>query len=377
MSQFDRISDEIRSIRAALSLYVGGALPPDLEGTADANGLPTAGWVFPLSAPVAGRFEDLSPQLTGAGQILRRRAEQAGVRMLVPGDPGWPAGTGADELPCLWVAGDCDVAGALRQAVTAAGAIDASAYGTHVAADLGVVLGEAEWTVVAAAHALGVCAAAVRGARAADGRVLLVADRGHDQFTVPPMIGGDTSAAEHASLISPFPPGSRPGRSRYAVHQHLLGTFGAASVIVEEKHDGWSLTVARAAAASGRLVCAVPGPVTSALSQGCHSLIAEGSAQLVTGATGVLDAIGRQFTPAPAGVPNLYRIVGTASWDDGRWRTRRLPDFHVEADTARSAADHAYQVVFAANPQARGNTLTCGVFGPNGVYEAVEVSCTD
>ena len=63
MSQFDRINDEIRSVRAALSLYVGGALPPDLEGTADANGLPTGGWVFSPSAPVAGRFEALAADL--------------------------------------------------------------------------------------------------------------------------------------------------------------------------------------------------------------------------------------------------------------------------------------------------------------------------
>ena len=376
LSDFDRMNDHIRSVRAALSLYVGGALPEDLHGTADTNGLPTDGWVFPPSAPVAARFEDLATDLLGAGTVLRRQAEQAGVTMLVPGDSGWPSGTGADELPCLWVAGDPDVAGALQKAITVTGATDHTAYGTHVASDMGVVLGEAQWTLVASADRGGVDAAAARGAQAVGGRLLLVAARGHDRFTVARVIGRDASLAVHASLVSPLPLGAGPSRGRFAVHQQLLGTFSTAVVLVEERRDGLALAVARAAGDSGRLVCAVPGPVTSGMSQGCHQLIADGRAQLVTDAASVLDVISRQFAPVPPGCPDLYRITGTASWDDGRWRSRRVPDFHVEADSTRAAADLAHQVVFTASPQSRGDTLDAGVFGPSGSYEAVQVSST-
>jgi DNA processing protein len=373
VSQFDRISDEIRSVRAALSLYVGGALPPDLQGIADANGLPTGGWVFPPSAPVAGRFEALSADLAGAGDVLRDRAQQAGLRMLVPGDPGWPAGTGADELPCLWVAGDPDVADALRKAVTATGAVDASAYGLHIASDLAVGLAGAQWTLVTGADTRGVDAAAARGALAARGRLLLVAARGVDRFHIPP--ASDARLSTNVTLVSPFPPGADPLRGRFAVHQHLMGTFGTATVIVEETQDGPALAVARAAASNGRAVCAVPGAATSSLSRGCHQLLAGHGAHLVEGASGVLAAISSQLPPAPPGDGNLYRITGVASWDDGRWRTRQVPDFHVVAGSARAAADLAYEVVFAAT-DARGATLDAGVFGPDGSHEAVQVSST-
>jgi DNA processing protein len=48
----------------------------------------------------------------------------------------------------------------------------------------------------------------------------------------------------------------------------------------------------------GRLVMAVPGPVTSAMSVGCHLLLADRFAQLVTSADDVLSALGRLGGPA-------------------------------------------------------------------------------
>lgn len=360
--------DRMRSVRAVLSLYVGGALPLELIGTADAHGLPTEGWVFPPQRPVAGRHENLSADLADAGLLLRERAEAFGVTMLVPGDPGWPSGTGADELPCLWVTGSPDLAGLLHRAVTISGEHrHSTAYGQHVACDLGVGLAEAGWTIVASAFPDGIAAAAASWTRAVDGRLLLVDAHGHDQLGSKPPAAGDT-------LVSAFPPGTAATWGRYGVHFRLLGTLSTGTVVVEAGLNTPGGAAANAAAETGRVVCAVPGPVTSAASRGTHAWIASGTARLVCTAADVIAALTGPPSPVDGG-RQRYRITAKASFDDGRWRTRSVPDFFVMASSAHEAADRAYEVVFAANPDARGTTLTAGVYGPGG-YEAVEVSST-
>ena len=366
--------DQVRSVRAALSLYVGGALPPELIGTADANGLPTGGWVFPPQAPVAARHEDLSVDLADAGVLLREHAEALGVTMLVPGDPGWPAGTGADDLPALWVTGDPDVAGLLRRSVTIAGDHrSGTAYGAQVAADLGVGLAEAGWTIVASGFPDGIAAAAASWVRAVDGRLLLVDAHGPGTRATSTRAGAYSVSAPLGRRISPFPPGTFASRSRFAVHHRLLGTLCTATVVVETGRDTPSLAAARGAAETGRVVCAVPGPVTSFVSRGPHDLIASGTARLVASAADVIAAVDNHRPLAGGRV--LYRISATASWDDGRWRSRKVPDFFVDADSAYRAADRAFEVVFTARPEPCGDTLAAGVFGPDG-YEAVQVSST-
>lgn len=58
---------------------------------------------------------------------------------------------------------------------------------------------------------------------------------------------------------------------------------------------GWrsgSLNTAGHATALGRTFGAVPGPVTSAASAGCHRLIREGDAQLITTADDAYEMLG-------------------------------------------------------------------------------------
>jgi DNA processing protein len=367
--------DRLRSVRAALSLYVGGALPPELTGTAELNGVPADGWVFPPTQPVAGRHEDLSVELVDAGVLLREHAEALGVVMLVPGDPGWPAGTGADDLPCLWVTGGRDVAGLLRRAVTVTGEhTSCTGYGLHVASELGVELAQAEWTVVASAFGQGIAGAAARGVRAVGGRLLLVAAHGPDQAGTP-VTGQNGEPVPGTALVSPFPPGTAATWPRVGVHRRLLGTLTAGTVVVEAATGAGCLEVTRAAAEDGRVVCAVPGPVTSAASRACHDLIGAGVAQLTATAADVIaNVTGRR--PGVAGDPQLYRITARASWEDGYWRSRKVPDFYVAADFPFEAALRGYEVVFAVHSQPCGDTLVCGVLGPDGGYETVQVSST-
>jgi DNA processing protein len=95
------------------------------------------------------------------------------------------------------------------------------------------------------------------------------------------------------SVVSEYPPGTVPARHRFLVRNRLIAAFGAGTVVVEAGRRSGTLSTAAAAEQLGRLVMAVPGPVTSAMSVGCHLLLADRFAQLVTGSDDVLAALGR------------------------------------------------------------------------------------
>ena len=108
--------------------------------------------------------------------------------------------------------------------------------------------------------------------------------------------------AEQGAVVSEYPPGTTPARHRFLVRNRLIAAFGAGTVVVEAGRRSGTLSTAAAAEQLGRLVMAVPGPVTSAMSVGCHMLLADRFAQLVTDADDVLAALGRPAgRRAPAG----------------------------------------------------------------------------
>ena len=106
--------------------------------------------------------------------------------------------------------------------------------------------------------------------------------------------------AEQGAVVSEYPPGTTPARHRFLVRNRLIAALGAATIVVEAGRRSGTLSTAAAAEQLGRLVMAVPGPVTSAMSVGCHLLLADRFAQLVTNADDVLAALGRS-RPPPAG----------------------------------------------------------------------------
>ncbi|WP_433616848.1 DNA-processing protein DprA [Dactylosporangium sp. CA-139114] len=370
------IDENVRNVLAALSWFVGYAPPPDAAGVLQAHDLPVTAWAFPENQPFPIGDASSVGDLAAFGQALRDRAEQTGLHLLVRGDQGWPAGTGCDVLPCLWVRGDPQVARLVQRAVTLTGSSAPSEYGLFVAEQLTTGLAAAGWTAVTGVR-LGADYAVTSALRtAAVVRPVLVSGAGLDGDLPYVYERIADTAARRGALISPFPPGCPPSDARSAVVASLLGTLTAATVVVEARRGDPVLACAAAAAASGRPVCAVPGHVGSMLSAGCHDLLAAGAAHLVTDAASVLAALTAPSPGRPAGFDSgeLYRVSGTAGWDDGWWHAKTVPPFYVASDSHHNAADQAFQVLFTAPKP--GATLTAGVYGPDGTYQAVEVSTT-
>ena len=79
--------------------------------------------------------------------------------------------------------------------------------------------------------------------------------------------------AETGLLVSEWPPGCAPLRHRFLVRNRLIAALTRGTVVVEAAARSGAQATARRARQLGRQVMVVPGPVTSAMSVGCHELL--------------------------------------------------------------------------------------------------------
>ncbi len=231
-----------------------------------------------------------------------RTVARFGGQVLVPGDDAWPSGLadlGLDQPFCLWVRGPRPPLAAGTRSVSIVGARTATHYGLDVAARLAVGCVDAGVCVVSGG-AYGIDARAHRAALAADGATVAVLACGVDRAYPR---GNEQLLAEIArvgALVSEVPPGSAPTRWRFLERNRLIAALTAATVVVEAAWRSGAQSTARHAAQLARPVGAVPGPVTSALSAGCHRLLRDG-AVCVTDPAEVLELVG----PMGQGLPDL------------------------------------------------------------------------
>ncbi len=247
-------------------------------------------------------------------------AQRHGLRFVVPESPDWPhfafaalERTGArrlvqwrdegrrvrvgsgEPLPplALWVRGDADPTTLGTRSVGIVGARAATAYGEHVAAELAFTLARRDVSVVSGG-AYGIDAAAHRAALSAEGTTVLVSAGGLDRPYPPGNATLFERVGESGLLVSESPPGCAPHRPRFLTRNRLIAAFSTGVVVVEAAARSGATNTAGHARTLGRPVMAVPGPVTSAMSVGCHELLRRDldPALLVTSAADVLPIVG-------------------------------------------------------------------------------------
>ncbi len=236
---------------------------------------------------------------SGANASQARRVEAGGHGA---GESGWPhrGRLGADTSPtrgdlappiALWIRGADALDGLCDQAAAIVGARAATGYGLHMAGELGAGLAAAGFTVVSGA-AIGVDGAAHRGALAAGGPTIAVLACGVDRSYPAAHEALLDRIAATGLVVSEYPPGSVPARHRFLVRNRLIAGLAGGTVVVEAGLRSGARRTAADARALGRPVMAVPGPVTSGRSAGCHRMIRDG-AVLVTRVEEVLEEVGR------------------------------------------------------------------------------------
>ncbi|GAA1611564.1 DNA-processing protein DprA [Leucobacter chromiireducens] len=206
------------------------------------------------------------------------------LRVLIPGDPEWPSGVDAlgDRAPsALWVKGDPKPLAAPhwdRLGIT--GARAATGYGVHVT---GEIAGEAvvDFRQVISGGAYGVDSAAHRAALDAAGTTVAVMAGGLDRHYPAGNADLFQRIERDGVLVSELPPGAAPTRWRFMQRGRLIAALSGAVVVTEAGVRSGALHTASSAINLQRPVGAVPGPVTSAASAGCHRLMRDGLASLV------------------------------------------------------------------------------------------------
>jgi DNA processing protein len=300
-----------RLARIALGLLVEpghrdlGELVGQVGATVALDRLRT-GTVAPgLLAAVRPRWGPADP-LDIAGRALER-AERLGVRIVTPEDDEWPpqlqdlvriSQPVSDPIRrntypphCIWVRGPWPLAETCERSVAVVGARASTAYGEHVAGDLGYGLAERGWTVVSGG-AFGIDAAAHRGAMAAGGRTVAVLACGIERPYPVSHAALFERIAETGLVLSEWPPGADPHRHRFLIRNRVIAAATRGTVMVEANlRSGARFTLHRARALN-RMVMVVPGPVTSAMSVGSHEELRVENTVLVTGVAHVIDAVG-------------------------------------------------------------------------------------
>jgi DNA processing protein len=238
-----------------------------------------------LGGPRSGYFEELND----AGR-LRQRADRElqalgkiGGRALIYDEPDYPdllRHTGQPP-PVVYLCGNSAL---LEMAsVAMVGSRAATSYGRRVGWTIARDLAGAGMCVVSGL-ALGIDAAAHRGALDADGATIGVLGCGLD--VVYPRGNRHLYEGLRRSglLLSEYPLGTRPEGFRFPARNRIIAGLCGAVVVVEASKKSGSLITVQHALEQGREIFAVPGQVDSLKSAGTHWLVQQGAGLAVSAA---------------------------------------------------------------------------------------------
>ncbi|WP_159460460.1 DNA-processing protein DprA [Lentzea albidocapillata] len=301
-------TDAVLLARAHLSLVAGSCVGEQADLTALSALVAEVGPIEASNRISSGDFVFASKNaMSGGGAVglARRHLEEigrCGGRLVVPEDAEWPGerlappseggrrDRGSGEPLALWVRGPHCLSEFLGKAVAVTGARAASPYGVQVASEFGSDLAANGVTVVAGG-AYGIDEAAHRGALTTDGRTVAVLPCGVD--VAYPV--GNSVLLERISreglLISEYSPGVVPARQRFLARNRIVAACSDGLVVVEAGRRSGTSYTARITAVLGRVVMAVPGPITSATSVGCLELMRDGRAIPVGSTEDILKAL--------------------------------------------------------------------------------------
>ncbi len=263
-------------------------------------------------------------------ELLARR----GGRLITPDDAEWPtlafAALGSVAVAAkprgrpplvLWAVGPARLDETAQRAAAVVGTRAATSYGEHVAGDLAAGLAEQDVAVVSGG-AYGIDGAAHRAALEGEGVTVAVLAGGLD---IPYPAGHSGLLHRIGSsglLVTEYPPGVRPARHRFLTRNRLVAAFAGAAVVVEAGLRSGAANTAAWARALGRIVGAVPGPVTSSASTGCHALLRAG-AEVITRAEDIVELVGSIGELAPEQPRPATALDGLS--DDERHVYEALP----------------------------------------------------
>jgi DNA processing protein len=256
---------------------------------------------------------------------LRRSLEAMSrfeMRCITPNDDEWPTGLEylGPHAPLVLYAQGKNL-NFLNQSIALVGSRAISPYGRWVSKEFAEQLVQSDYAVVSGG-AFGVDAVAHQATLNCGGLTVAVMAGGLDRYYPAgnePLL---RTIAEQGAICSEVAPGVTPTKWRFLQRNRLIAAISQATVVIEAGYRSGSINTAKHAGEIGRLVAAVPGSIASASSAGCHRLIAESKATLVTSAAEVLKLLnpGLDNSPAPQSMTDeqlrVYDALGARGGDE-------------------------------------------------------------
>ncbi len=197
----------------------------------------------------------------------------------------------AGAPPLLFVHGDADLL--TRPQLAIVGSRNPTPQGAQTAAEFAQHLA-ACGLVITSGLALGIDAAAHRGALQAGGYTVAVVGTGLDRVYPARHKALAHEIAAHGALVSEFPLGTPALPDNFPRRNRIISGLSLGALVVEAAAQSGSLITARLAAEQGREVFAIPGSIHNPLARGCHKLIRDG-AKLVETAQDILEELGEEL----------------------------------------------------------------------------------
>jgi len=232
-------------------------------------------------------------------QIMQRQVKdleleisKAGGVFITPEDNDWPISLADLATPPigLVIAGDRSVLLKLDKSISIVGSRQPTDYGLQLSYSLA---SQASLTqlVVVSGGAYGIDTASHQGALSVGGLSIAVLAGGINRLYPLENQKLFKDITKSGLLISEVMPNTESKPYRFLIRNRLIAALSRSTVVVEAKFISGSIRTARDAAEIFRPVFAIPGPVTSPLSEGCHRLIAERVADIATSLDEILEVI--------------------------------------------------------------------------------------
>ena len=223
---------------------------------------------------------------------LELEISKAGGVFITPEDNDWPIALADLATPPigLVIAGDRSVLLKLDKSISIVGSRQPTNYGLQLSYSLASQASLAQLVVVSGG-AYGIDTASHQGALSVGGLSIAVLAGGINRLYPLENQKLFKDITKSGLLISEVMPNIESKPYRFLIRNRLIAALSRSTVVVEAKFISGSIRTARDAAEIFRPVFAIPGPVTSALSEGCHRLIAERVADIATSLDEILEVI--------------------------------------------------------------------------------------
>ena len=238
------------------------------------------------------KYEKLISSLRGiSGDQVLSEIDKHQARLITPLDQDWPVQVNDLAAPPIGLIIKGNISALHQRSLAIVGTRNPTSYGARIAGDFAAGFADREWAIVSGG-AYGIDSYAHKGALIAEGVTVAVIASGID-INYP---AGNTrlfaEICELGVMVTESMPGQRALPHRFLTRNRLIAAISKATLVVEAAFRSGSLRTARDAAEMFRPVMAIPGPINSPTSEGCHRLIGERAAEIVTSVADAVEFVG-------------------------------------------------------------------------------------